>query len=59
MAGLAILFSKQRFNSNNIVRYNDPPVALAGRLGAVSVKNLGNVDLIIAGCCANTEGDDR
>ena len=59
MAGLMMLLSKKRFSADNIVRYYDPPVALAGRWGAVRVKNEGNMDLFIAGCYAYVEGDER
>ena len=52
-------FSKKRFNSNNIVRYHDTGLTLAGRWGAVSVKNPGSMDLFVAGCYAYIEGDDR
>ena len=59
MAGLMLLLSKKRFSAENIVRYYDPPVALAGRWGAVRIKNEGNMDLFIAGCYAFVEGDER
>ena len=59
MAGLMLLLSKKRFNADNIVRYYDLPVALAGRWGAVRVKNEGNMDLFIAGCYVFVERDER
>ena len=59
MAGLIILLSKKRFQESSVVRYYDPPVALAGRWGAIRVKNGDDMDLFIAGCYAYIEGDER
>ena len=58
MAGLMLL-SKKRFSPEITVRYYDSPVALAGRWGAVRIKNEGNMDLFTAGCYAFVEGDER